>query len=60
MLETMSDEQLASACMGALVVLLALMLEASDRLTEPENYRQVARVDADVVVLEETEEPRHE
>lgn len=59
-LEEMNDEQLATACLGALALLVALMLEAADRLNEPEQYQQVTRVDADVVVLEETEESRHE
>ena len=53
----MSDEQLATAMLGALAVLLGLMLEASDRLQEePDHYREVTRVQPDVVVLEQPEE----
>lgn len=57
MLRHMTDEELATACLGALALLVALMLEVSDRLEQrPEQYQQVTRVDADVVVLEEAEE----
>lgn len=60
MINSMNDEQLATAILGALALLVALMLEAGDRLTEPNDYQKVAQVNADVVVLEEAEGRRHE